>query len=84
MIAYAEKKPFDWNRFVGGLLLTCLALVGVLLWSIIIEATSRAALETAYEETIGTPVERNEWGQLRQNPEFMCEATIRQWMEICK
>ena len=39
-------------------------------------------LRTEYENSEPVTV-RNEWGQLRHNPEFMCEASIRQWLKEC-
>ena len=44
---------------------------------------SQALLDRAYSRYIDTPVVRNEWGQQHRPPEWMCKATIKQWMEIC-
>jgi len=76
-------QHWDWNRLTGWAMLTMLALVFTLIYAAIATGTSRAALELAYDKYIDTPVERNEWGQLQHTPEFMCEASIRQWLENC-
>lgn len=46
------------------------------------DITSQYNLDQAYEASQPSPV-RNEWGQLRHTPEFMCEASIRQWLKEC-
>ncbi len=68
----------DWIQA----LMVC-ATVVVIGLSIIADIGSQWDLDRAYEASQPSTV-RNEWGQLRHNPEFMCEATIRQWMEECK
>lgn len=57
--------------------LLTIALVGVA------EIGSRYELDQAYTLYINTPIVRNEWGQLRHTSEFMCEASIRQWLKEC-
>ena len=60
-----------------------LAALLVLAFSFVLGWKSTYELDQAYEQYIYTPVVRNEWGQLRHTPEFMCEATIRQWLDEC-
>ena len=43
---------------------------------------SQWALDRAYRASEPVIV-RNEWGQQHKPSKWMCEATIKQWMEIC-
>jgi len=80
---YFERKPINWHRISGQIMLACLALIVVLVYAIILRAGSQQRLNTAYAEHIETPIERNEWGQLEHSPDFMCEVSIRKWLEAC-
>jgi len=69
-------KNWLWIAIVDALIV-----VGAIM---LITLGSKYDLDRAYEATFGgTTILRNEWGQLRHNPEFMCEASIRQWLEDC-
>ncbi len=70
------------DRLIAGLGLVTLA---VIFGSVLAGMVSKIRLDQAYEQHIGTQaiVIRNEWGQLRHTPEFMCEASIRQWLKEC-
>lgn len=61
-----------------------IAIAATLAVVMILRFGSEAALDATYEDTFGgTTVLRNEWGQLRHTPEFMCEVSIRQWLKEC-
>jgi len=80
---YFERKTINWHRISGQVMLASLSLIAVLLYAGIATVASRSALELAYSEHIDTPIVRNEWGQIKHNPDFMCEASIRKWLEAC-
>ena len=62
--------------------LVCMAFVVLAVgWWILADAFTKVREQA---EQIEVTTERNEWGQLRHTPEFMCEASIRQWLEECK
>ena len=63
---------------------TALGLCALLVVACVVvsDVVSTQRLDAAYEASQPVTV-RNEWGQLRHTPEFMCEASIRQWLKEC-